>query len=76
MPRPKRLSRSARRHASAQVVAREAGREFVDELRPAAGLVTRSGKHLEVEPLFQKGTSLLVAREGVKPNPGDLVLYT
>ncbi len=75
MPRPKRLSRSARRYATAQAVAREAGRAFVEELRPTAGLVTRNGKHLEVEPLFQPGTALLVARDGIKPSPGDLVLY-
>lgn len=43
---------------------------------PIAGLVTRQGKFLEIEPLFQPGTSLLVAREGVRPSPGDLVLYT
>lgn len=76
MSGPKRLSRSARRHASAQAVSRAAGRAFVEQSRPTAGLVTRSGRHLEVEPLFQKGTSLLVAREGVKPHLGDLVLYT
>ena len=43
--------------------------------RPTAGLVTRNGKHLEVEPLFQPGTALLVARDGIKHSPGDLVLY-
>lgn len=76
MPRPKRLSRSARRYAAAQAVVRESGRSFVEELRPTAGLVVRSGKHLEVEPLFQKGTALLVGRDGLKLSPGDLVLYT
>ncbi len=43
---------------------------------PIAGLVCRRGKYLEIDPLFQPGTSLLVTREGVKPRPGDLVLYT
>lgn len=43
---------------------------------PIAGVVVRQGKFLELEPLFQPGQSLLLTREGVRPRPGDLVLYT
>ncbi len=43
---------------------------------PIAGLVVRHGTFLELEPLFQRSQSLLVAREGLRPRPGDLVLYT
>ena len=39
-------------------------------------MVVRSGTYLEVEPLFQRGPSFLVARDGPKPRPGDLVLFT
>lgn len=76
MPRAKRLSRSARHLAAQRALLRSPGRLLEDEIRPTAGVVTRCGKHLEVEPLFQKGESLLVARDGIKPNPGDLVLFT
>jgi ribonuclease R len=41
-----------------------------------AGLAVRRGRHLEIEPLFQSGTALLPTREGPKPTPGDVVLYT
>ena len=40
-----------------------------------AGVVVRSGTYLEVEPLFQRGPSFLVARDGPKPRAGDLVLF-
>jgi len=43
---------------------------------PIAGVVVRQGKFLELEPLFQPGQSLLLAREGLRPRPGDVVLYT
>jgi ribonuclease R len=43
---------------------------------PIAGLVVRHGTFLELEPLFQRSQSLLLAREGLRPRPGDLVLYT
>lgn len=41
-----------------------------------AGVVVRRGKSLEVEPLFQAGPSLPVERSPVRPQPGDLVLFT
>lgn len=41
-----------------------------------AGVIVRRGKSLEVEPLFQPGPPLPVERGAVKPNPGDLVLFT
>lgn len=41
-----------------------------------AGLVVRRGKSLEVEPLFQPGPPLPVARGPVKVHPGELVLFT
>jgi ribonuclease R len=41
-----------------------------------AGVVTRRGKSLEIEPLFQPGPALPVERGPVKPQPGDLVLFT
>lgn len=75
--RPKRLSRSARRHSSATDLARRLGGVPLDgELRPTAGVVVRHGKHLEVEPLFQKGTAFLLTRDGQKAAAGDLVMYT
>ncbi|MHB8868899.1 MAG: RNB domain-containing ribonuclease [Thermoleophilia bacterium] len=40
------------------------------------GVVVRRGKHLEIDPLFEKGQSLLVGREGIKPRPGDLVVFS
>jgi len=43
---------------------------------PIAGVVVRRGKHLEEEPLFQKGPASLIAREGLRAQAGDLVLYT
>lgn len=39
------------------------------------GVVVRRGKNLEIDPAFQAGQSLLVAREGIKPRAGDLVLF-
>ena len=41
-----------------------------------AGIIVRRGKSLEVEPLFQPGPPLPVERGPVKPQPGDLVLFT
>jgi ribonuclease R len=41
-----------------------------------AGVIVRRGKSLEVEPLFQPGPPLPVERSAVKPQPGDLVLFT
>ncbi len=41
-----------------------------------AGIIVRRGKSLEVEPLFQSGPPLPVERGAVKPQPGDLVLFT
>jgi ribonuclease R len=41
-----------------------------------AGVIVRHGKSLEVEPLFQSGPALPVERAPVKPQPGDLVLFT
>lgn len=41
-----------------------------------AGVVVRRGKSLEVEPLFQPGPSLPVERGPIRPQPGDLVLFT
>jgi ribonuclease R len=41
-----------------------------------AGIIVRHGKSLEVEPLFQPGPPLPVERGPVKPQPGDLVLFT
>jgi ribonuclease R len=41
-----------------------------------AGVIVRRGKSLEVEPLFQPGPALPVERAPVKPQPGDLVLFT
>ena len=41
-----------------------------------AGVIVRRGKSLEVEPLFQPGPPLPVERGAVKPQPGDLVLFT
>ncbi len=40
-----------------------------------AGVVTRRGKHLEIEPLFQTGSPFLIAREGSRSvEVGDVVL--
>ena len=50
-------------------------RPGLGEPAPIAGLVVRRGRNLEVEPLFQEGPSLLLARDGVKSQSGDLVLY-
>ncbi len=36
----------------------------------------RRGKSLEVEPLFQPGPALPVERAPIRPQPGDLVLFT
>jgi ribonuclease R len=41
-----------------------------------AGVVVRRGKSLEVEPLFQPGPALPVERSPLRPQPGDLVLFT
>ena len=41
-----------------------------------AGIIVRRGKSLEVEPLFQPGPPLPVERGPVKPQPGNLVLFT
>lgn len=41
-----------------------------------AGVIVRHGKSLEVEPLFQSGPALPVERGSVKPQPGDLVLFS
>lgn len=41
-----------------------------------AGVIVRRGKSLEVEPLFQPCPSLPVERGPVRPQPGDLVLFT
>ena len=41
-----------------------------------AGVIVRRGKSLEVEPLFQPGPALPVERSPIKPQPGDLVLFT
>lgn len=41
-----------------------------------AGVVTRRGKSMEVEPLFQAGPPLPLERGPVRPQPGDLVLFT
>ena len=41
-----------------------------------AGVIVRRGKSLEVEPLFQAGPALPVERSPIKPQPGDLVLFT
>jgi len=41
-----------------------------------AGVIVRRGKSLEVEPLFQAGPPLPVERAAIKPQPGDLVLFT
>ncbi len=41
-----------------------------------AGVIVRRGKSLEVEPLFQSYPGLPVERGPVRPQPGDLVLFT
>jgi ribonuclease R len=41
-----------------------------------AGVIVRRGKSLEVEPLFQPGPALPVERSPIRPQPGDLVLFT
>jgi ribonuclease R len=41
-----------------------------------AGVVVRRGKSMEVEPLFQSLASLPLERGPIKPQPGDLVLFT
>ncbi|MFH0917346.1 MAG: RNB domain-containing ribonuclease [bacterium] len=41
-----------------------------------AGVIVRKGKSLEVEPLFQPGPALPVERGPIRPQPGDLVLFT
>ncbi len=41
-----------------------------------AGVIVRRGKSMEVEPLFQPGPPLPLERGAVKPQPGDLVLFT
>jgi len=41
-----------------------------------AGVVVRRGKSLEVEPLFQSSPGLPVERGPIRPQPGDLVLFT
>ena len=41
-----------------------------------AGVIVRRGKSLEVEPLFQSCPALPVERGPVRPQPGDLVLFT
>ena len=41
-----------------------------------AGVVVRHGKSLEIEPLFQTGPALPVERADIKPQPGDLVLFS
>lgn len=45
------------------------------ETTAVVGVVVRRGKNLEIDPAFQQGQSLLVAREGIKPRVGDLVLF-
>ncbi len=41
-----------------------------------AGVIVRRGKSLEVEPLFQPGPALPVERSPIRPQPGDLVLFS
>jgi ribonuclease R len=41
-----------------------------------AGVIVRRGKSLEVEPLFHPGPALPVERSPIRPQPGDLVLFT
>ena len=41
-----------------------------------AGVIVRRGKSLEVEALFQSCPALPVERSPVRPQPGDLVLFT
>jgi len=41
-----------------------------------AGVIVRRGKSLEVEPLFQPGPALPVERGPIRPQAGDLVLFT
>lgn len=41
-----------------------------------AGVIVRRGKSLEVESLFQPCPSMPVERGPVRPQPGDLVLFT
>ena len=41
-----------------------------------AGVIVRRGKSLEVEPLFQPGPALPVERGPIRPQSGDLVLFT
>ncbi|MHB1344620.1 MAG: RNB domain-containing ribonuclease, partial [Thermoleophilia bacterium] len=47
-----------------------------EERAATVGVVVRRGKYLEIDPLFEKGQSLLVGREGIKPRPGDLVVFS
>lgn len=94
MPKPKKLSRSAR-HAQAQrSAAATRGRNTgggigrgstraASKVKPqggeqrvaSVGAVVRRGKHMEIDPIFQPGQSMLVGREGIKPRSGDLVVF-
>ncbi len=102
VPKPKKLSRAARRAKAqrsaptarrrsggvggGQGATRGASRSAIggaSRAQPQAGeqravmvgAVVRRGKHLEIDPLGQPAQSLLVGREGVKPRPGDLVVF-
>ncbi|MHB9148524.1 MAG: RNB domain-containing ribonuclease [Thermoleophilia bacterium] len=92
MPKPKKLSRSARRakqrRSAPTLGPRRAGAgrgvtqsaqrtraQDAEQRGAIVGAVVRRGKHLEIDPLFQPAQSLLVGREGVKPRPGDLVVF-
>src|SRR5680860_618578 len=103
VPKPKKLSRGARRAKALRSASTSRGRkagggvgrsatrgvsqgasrgapgahvQAGEQRTTMVGAVVRRGKHLEIDPVFQPAQSLLVGREGVKPSPGDLVVFT
>ncbi|MGI5939672.1 MAG: RNB domain-containing ribonuclease [Thermoleophilia bacterium] len=69
-------SRSDRRRASLARAGLIPAGDPTGRTAAIAGVIVRRGKSLEVEPLFQSGPALPVERAPVRPQPGDLVLFT
>jgi len=77
MARPNKARSRSERHRAALVRAGliPAG-DPTGRSSSVAGVIVRRGKSLEVEPLFQAGPALSVERGPIRPQPGDLVLFT
>lgn len=75
-PRKKGHSRSDRRRATLARAGLIPAGDPQGRSSSIAGVIVRRGKSLEVEPLFQSGPALPVERAPVRPQPGDLVLFT